>query len=55
VTIQELLFMILGYLKYKNHIIYKDALEQAIRQLQNREPITNKLIVEETRNAKSPI
>jgi hypothetical protein len=47
--------MILGYLKYKDHIIYKNTLEQAIKQLQNGEPITNKLIVEEIRNAKSPI
>jgi hypothetical protein len=54
--IQDALIQALNYIKEIGFypILIKNF-EQAIKQLQNGEPITNKLIVEETRDAKSPI
>jgi hypothetical protein len=54
--IQDALIQALNYIKEVGfYPIMIRNLDQAIKQLQNGEPITNKLIVEETRDAKSPV
>ena len=43
-TILEVLNRVLEILKHERYIMNAETLEQAIKQLQNGEPVTNKLV-----------